>query len=339
MDKTTNLGMTIKEYRVQNGEVSIDDACRRASERMRGAKKEIVELGSLSVDGGSLSVDGKVVANMDDFAWTMFAKLLDIPTPYLMRLGTGMREANVGYWLDVYRDKEVSIVYRDMELVDMSDGVEVQESDVLDILNARVPGGIILRAFSQTNSVVWDVVDLRKVYAGSYDTYFPGMRVVVKKGLNAPEVSPIFVSENSCGTIECADYFDKLNIKSMSYGDILRLVSERVIDCTCCMDGLFEAFKKVEGEEVRNPRRRVALYCREHGIPSRIRSYCLERLDGARLRSTTYSNIIALFSTIGFVDEVKQSSERKLQKLAGHIITKAKTESRCSACDSLEVEL
>lgn len=339
MDKTTSLGMTFKEYRIQNGEVSVDDACRRASERMRGAKRMNVELGSVRVSDNVLSVDGEVVANMDDFAWSLFAGLLNIPTPYLMRLGNAMRAANVEYWLDAYGDKQASIVCKDMELLELVDGVEISQSDILDILNNVLPDGVMLRAFSQTNSVVWDVVDVRKVHVGRYDTYFHGMRVVVKKGLNAPEVSPIFVSENSCGTIECADCFDKLNIKSMTYGDILRLVSERMVDCLMCADGLFEAFRKVESEDVPYPKRRVALYCREHGISGRVKSYAVSKLDEARLRSATYGNIIGLFSTIGFSPEVKQSSERKFQKLAGHIITKARTESRCSACDSLEVEV
>ena len=339
MDKTTNLGMTMKEYRIQNGEVSISEACKRASERMRGATRMNVELGSVSVSDNILSVNGEIVANMDDFAWTLFASLLNIPAPYLMRLGNKMRAANVEYWLDAYKDKQVSMVVKDMELVELVDGMEISQADILDILNKVVPDGIMLRAFSQTNSVVWDVVDIRKAHVGRYDTYFHGMRVVVKKGLNAPEVSPIFVSENSCGTIECADYFDRLNIKSMTYGDILRLVSERMIDCLMCADGLFEAFKKIESEEVPYPKRRVTLYCREHGISDRVKSYAVNRLEEACLRSANYGNIIGLFSTIGFFDEVKQSSERKLQKLAGHIITKAKTESRCSACDSLEVEV
>lgn len=338
-DSLTGLGFTLKEYRLQNGEVSVAEACRKASERMRGATTGRFELGQLNVDGGSLvdSESGEVLCQMDEFAWSLFAKLLSIPLPYLMRLGQKMRAINVNYWLASYHDKEVELTYRDGELLKVKEGVEIERGDILELLNSVVPGGVILRASNPTNAVMWDVIDTRKRYDSDRGHWVPGMRVVVKEGLNAPDVTPIFVSEESCGTIECADYFDKLNIKSLGYGDILRVVAERMADCVNCADSLFSSYRKIEGDEVPNTRRRILLYCREHGVPSRVERYAVSAYDGSGLVSGDFGNIISVFSTLGFSNEVKPASERKLQKLAGHIVTKAYSEERCDKCDSLSV--
>lgn len=339
-DKLTGLGMTIKEHRAQNGEVTIADACQRAAERFRGAKREKVELGQLNVTGSELVMgeSGEVIAEMDDYAWGLFCKLLNIPQPYLNRLGSKMRAMNVNYWLTSYHDKEVVLVHRDGELLDIKEGIVIEQSDVLDILNRAVPGGIILRASNPTNAVMWDIVDTRRRYEGDGGWWVPGMRVVVKEGLNAPDISPIFVSEDSCGTIECAECFDKLNIKSLGYSDILHVIAERVTDCVNCADGLFRTYRDIEGEAVPNTRRRVTHYCNEHGIPERVGKYAVAACDDAGLVNGDFGDIIAVFSNLGFADEVKPSSERKLQKLAGHIVTKAHSEDRCDKCDALSVE-
>lgn len=339
-DRVTGLGQTLKEHRLQNGEVTIADACKRASERLKGAERGKYELGELKIESSSLMVSdsGEVLAEMDEFSWGLFAKLLNIPLPYLLRLGSAMRALNVNYWLQSCHDKEVELVLRDGELLDIKEGMEIEQGDVLDILNRAVPGGIIIRASNPTNAVMWDVLDTRRRYEASFGSWVPGMRVVVKEGLNAPDVAPIFVNEESCGTIECADYFDKLNIKSLSYNDILHVIAERVTDCVNCSDSLFGAYRGIEREDVPNARRRVALYCREHNIPDRVRKYAVSAYDESGLARGEFGDIISVFSTLGFSEEVKPASERKLQKLAGHIVTKAHGEDRCEKCDALSVE-
>ena len=117
------------------------------------------------------------------------------------------------------------------------------------------------------------------------------------------------------------------------------MVNERICDCVNARDHLFGMYEKMSREIVPNTRRRVALYCREHNVPDRVKSYALNQFDDLGLSTGSFGDIIALFGTLGFVDEVKQSSERKLQKLAGHIVTKSAGEDRCQACDSLAVEM
>ena len=339
-DRITGLGATLKEFRLQSGEVTIADACRRASERLKGAERRRVELGQLKVQDASLvdTSDGDVVCQMDEFSWGLFAKLLNIPLPYLLRLGAKMRALNANYWLGLHHDKEIEIVFRDGELLEVKDGMEVEKGDILDLLNHIVPGGSILRASSGTNSVIWDVIDERRKYSGRDAVWVPGMRVVVRDGLNAPEINPMFVSTSSCGSIECAEYFEKLNIKSLGYNDILHVVGERMSDCVNCADSLFNSYKRIESEEVPNTRRRIALYCRENAVPDRVRKYAVSAYDESGLVRGDFGAIISVFSTLGFSEEVKPASERKLQKLAGHIVTKAHSEERCDKCDALSVE-
>lgn len=327
----------MREFRIQNGEVTLADACREASSRFDGATRQTVMLGDLATDEKRLAIYGEAVASLDDYAWQLLAKLLGIPVPYMCRMGSGMRSVNVNYWLSAYSDKEATLIYRSGSLLDAIDGVEISAADMLDAAYSAVPDGIVLRAWSQTNSTIWDIVDIGRHYESARDVYYPGMRVVLKKGLNAPEIVPILVADSSCGTIECADRFEPLNIKSMGYGDIMRMVSERVRAVMSSHDALFGAMGDIEGVDVPSPRRRIALYCREHAVPGRVTDKAISIFDDTGLDSASYGDIIGLFSTLGFLDGVKRASDRKMQRLAGHIVTRALSEKRCAVCDSLDV--
>lgn len=337
MDKTTGLGQTVSERRADGGEMSLEDACIASAERMRDAVRMRTELGQIKVSDGRILLSDEDIAGVDDVAWGIFAKLLQIPLPYLKRLGSKMRALNVNYWLEQYHDKEAVVTYRNGELIEISDGIEIEKGDILDILYGAMPDGTIFNAIAQTNSVIWDVIDWSRSYGGD-EKFVPGMRVVVKEGLNAPEVVPIFMSFDSCGIIECAETFEPINIKSLGYNDILHVVGERISDCINFSDGLFAAYGKVKDVDIPNARRRIRHYCEEHNLPKRVQAYALGTFDDAGLSNCNYGNIIGLFSTLGFIDEVKQSSARKLQRLAGHIVTKAMSEDRCEKCDALTLE-
>ena len=315
----------------------MSQACKEAAARMMGSVRRTIELGCMAVDEKTLiDEDGSPIVVLDDCAWQILAKLLGIPVPYMNKLGLGMRVINVNYWLNVFGDKEVLLVYRDNELLDIIDGVEISISDMLDIIYSVLPDGEVFRVWNQTNATVFDVVDFNRHYDSSRDVYFPGMRVVLKNGLNAPELSPIFVADSSCGTIECADRFEPLNIKSMGYGDIIRMVRERAVAVMGSHDRLFDCMREMEREEVPNPRRRISLYCSEHAVPRRISDKALAVFDDSGLSSMVYGDIIGLFSTLGFADGVRRSGDTRMQRLAGHIITKALGEKRCPTCDALD---
>lgn len=332
------MGMSLDEWRVQHGTVTLSDACREEALRYKGSESKRAELGSISFENSVMFVGFDAFADMDDYAWTLFAKLLDIPIPYLLRLSSRMRASNVEYWLGVNSDKEVCMVVKDMELVELRDGMEISKGDVLDMLLSEMPMGEVMSAFSQSNAVVWDVIDTSRSYESETGVFIPGMRVVVKDGLNAPDISPIFVCKETCSVFECADILPKINIKSLGYSDILHVISNRISDCSKIAGQIFNMYRKVESIDVPEPKRRVALYCKEHGVSDRVRSYAISTFDESGLSEATLGDIIALFGGLGHLNEVKQASARRLQKLCGHIVTHAAGESRCGVCDSLAVD-
>lgn len=329
--------MTLDEYRVQHGAVTLAEVCRRESERYRGATRISTDMGSVSVSEQALMVDGEECAALDDYSWQMVAKLLDIPIAYMMRMGARMRAGNANYWLSVLRDKDIEFVVKDGELIEMHEGMEIAAGDVLDILSAEMPTGEVVNAFQQSNATVWDIVNPSQLYESECGLFIPGMRVVLKSGLNAPEISPIFMDEGTCAVMECDEFFGKLNIKSLSYNDILHVIGSRVHDCVAYSDSVFRLYRGVECQEVKDAKRRVAQYCREHGVPGRVASYAVSEVESAGLSSSTLGDIIMLFGSLGYRDEVKQSSARKMQRLAGHIVTGSSSESRCTKCDALEI--
>lgn len=334
-DRITGLGQTLDEFQMMNGETTLGDVYAQVKKSLEGAKVERTRLNRVEVDTSGLWVGNTKVANLDDKGFEIIAKFFGIPVPYMMKLNRETRKANVDFWIDYYSDKEVEIVYRDNELMDMREGIKIEMVDVLEIVNVVFPDACIFKVTQQTNSTILDVYRDDLQFHTEYDTYLGGIRLVVKNGLAAPDISPMFLNVNSCAIIECSTYLEPLCIKNLSYVDILRVIRERVENCADALPSLFATYTGIASEKVTEPHRRIALYCREHNVPERVKAYALKEFDESGLQTATFEDIICLFSVLGYVDEVKQASEKKMQQLAGYIIVKAKGEKRCSHCDSM----
>lgn len=338
-DRVTGLGQTIDDYEMMNGEVYLGDIIAQIKLVYEGTKTDTVELYQLEIDDDILTHPslGQMV-HLEDDDYEKLCKVVNIPSKYILKLNKRMRKMNLEYWFEEMEDSEVTITYRSDQIIEIKDHDEIKPLDVLEIVRGAMPNAKIFKVTNQTNSQIYDIYDEDARYFTENDSYYGGLRIVLKKGLNAPDISPIFLNMGSCGIIECSTYLEKIIIKSLTYKDILRVIQERVVNCIEAAPMLFNAFEKMCVEKVEQPHRRIALYCREHAVPDRIKAYALQRFDEACLQTTTYEDIICLFSVIGYVEEVKQASERKMQQLAGYIIVKAKGEKRCSHCDATLIE-
>lgn len=332
------LGQTIDDYELVNGETYLSELCAHLRDRKKGAETIEVELGKLHIDeDGSLYYDGERLLGLDDEGYYKLSSVANIPTAYLMRLNNRMKIVNLEYWFRVLSEKKVSLSYGNGELVDVHVGIEIDMLDVLEKVAERMEVPKVFKVFNQTNTTIIDIYDEAESYDTSYDSYYAGLRVLIKKGLFAPEISPMFLNMNTCGIIECSSYLDALGIKGLAYDEIMDAVGARISNCLHATDTLFATYKDMCTQEVENARRRVHHYCEEHNIPERVVAYALDALEEAHLKAATYEDIINLFGSLGYVDEVKQSSERKLQQLAGYIIV-SKSEKRCQTCDSILLE-
>lgn len=333
-DRVTGFGQTIDEYEMMNGVVPLSDAYEAIIEKEKGAHSLSCRMSELSIEDGALAHNGEPISLLSNDGYGKLCNLLNIPTAYLLRLPKQMKKMNIEYWFDAFGDKEVSLKYKEGELLEIADGTDIKVQDVLGILVALMPDALIFRTSNQVNSTIFDIYDENISFDTEYDTYFGGIRLVHKKGLNAPDISPIFLNVNSCGIIECSAYLEKMVIKNLSYKDILQVIRERFSNCIDALPLLFHVFESMASQPVPNPHRRIALYCREHNIPERVRSYALSSFDESGREEADYEVLIDLFSSLGYANEIKQSSERRLQQLAGYIIVKARGEHRCDKCDS-----
>lgn len=337
-DRITGLGQTIDQYQVANGYTTLNDLYARVSEKFDGAKKYETNFGKLSIDNGQLMELNKPVCDLDDFAYENIGKLLGIPTAYLARLNNELKRLNIEFWFDQLAEKEVRIWVKNNELIEVAEGMKIEIQDVLKIANVVFPEAYVFSVNQQTNSTIIDVYSETYQFDTSFDTYFGGMRIIVKNGLVAPEITPIFLNVNSCGIVECNPFSEKLIIKNLTYKDILRAIQDRMENCVASLHPLFDTFEEIMGDQVPEPRRRISHYCREHAMPDRVNAYAAKVFDETGIDSATVEDLVCIFSTLGYVDEIKQSSAMKLHRLAGHIIVRSHGEKRCQACDAMLLE-
>lgn len=337
-DKVTGYGCTFDELEMGQGQLkSLSELRETLDSAMSGAEVLPTDFGSIGIRGSNMLVNGDKICSLDDDGWSKLAKLLKIPTAYLLRLGNDMRAGNVLYWCNAAADKDVTVTYKNDQLLDVSVGKEINEIDVVRMLDDALEGWDVFQVTNQTNSTTLDLVNTVDVYDTERDSYFGGLRVVLQHSFLAPDVSPLFISVNSCAILECDDGLEKLNISGLSVHDILEEVKERVKADVDSLRRRFVRFEENAGKDVKDPRHRVSLYCREHRLPDRVRAYALSSFDDAELETANFEDLIDLFSSLAYADGVKGTSARKLQRLAGYVMANASNETRCHSCASLIV--
>lgn len=334
----TGLGQTLDQYTIINGDVRLADLFHQLVEKEEGAKRVKAHLGEMAIENGGIVKSGDKLCELDNAGYEMIGKMLCIPTPYLLKLSAELKKANIEFWFSQYGEKEVEITIKDGLLIDLVENMRIEMTDVLRIANAVMPDAHVFNVVQQTNATQIDVYTDSEVFETERDTYLRGMRIIVKDRLAAPEISPIFINTSSCGIVEMSSYLEKLIIKNLTYHDILRTIMERMRNCSDAAAPLFAIFRDIAGDEVHDPRRRIQHYCKEHNVPERVAAYAAKAYDDSGFSGASIEDLVCLFSTLGFVDEVKQSSVRKLSQLAGHIIVCSRGEKRCAACDAMLIE-
>ena len=345
MDRLTGLGETLNESLKNNGSKTIGEAYLRIKMEYANAERLTANFNAFQVTGGYLRCANENIVKMDDLAYMKLCQLLDIPTAYLLKLPAQYRQMNVDYWFTFgMKDKELTVTYNsDMELLEIEEGQSIRLEDVFRELDGIYPDMYLWKTTEQTNATQFDFIDYSMDYEMGDNVYYGGVRYLHKKGLKAPEINPLLVDADSCGCIEFADYYPKLNIKGWSYSEIIKQIGIRFKDCVLDMDKLFARAEHVANDGIENAHRRTALYCKEHTIPERITNRVLEQLDdietsGGWQGGATVYDLAHLFSVSGYLDTVKQTSERKLQSLAGYVILMAENEHRCEKCDNRLIE-
>ena len=335
-DKVTGLGTLLDDLEIQQGEFStIEELCDDVNRERDGATVTECTMGELNIDNDSLATpDGD--CEVGDVGYSKICNVLQIPTPYLMRLSSKLRAANVNFWLKQAEDKTVTVYTKKNQLVDFVVGKTIELFDVVSILKAVCPEWKIFQISHKTNATVIDLFNEDVCFDTERDTYYGGLRVSVPKKLLSPVISTIFINVNSCGIISCGNA-DAPTIKGMIYEDVLKLIQSRIEVSRDSIAGYFNKLIKNGSTDIPNPRHRVSLLCREHGIPERVRVNVLTVFDEARESSekATCEDLVDLFSSMMYFNGIKIASAHKLQSLAGFVMVSGNGERRCASCDSV----
>lgn len=276
-------------------------------------------------------------------------KVLKVPVPYMERLGVDMRAMNINYELNRNKDKAFCLSARHNKADNtpyvfdfFEKGAErIELIDCLHILYEKAGGkAVVYKTSSSLGPTLIDVIITEKEYKTKKTKYYGGVRFIYKKVYQAPEVSPIFINLENCGIIECSHYLEPISIRNLVYDDVLRVIENKVDNVVDSLDGLFYTIKDVEENEVKDIRKRLQHLCREHGVAGQVAATVVTYLDDYKQGEKTgiFGEMIDLLSSVGFVDTIKESSERGLQQLAGFLVLKSHREHRCGKCDALLIE-
>lgn len=360
-DKYTDLGKTINEYINEGGReiITVEDAYKRALSAYESVDKVELSGSEIVVKNDDMfrvvesDLDGNeeldIIGHIACF--DKIGALLQIPVPYLGRLGCDMRANNINYWLSKASDKKFRLGTRKStdeatpNLIEFSEAQRqsIDFVDCLRILFEKVGGSSrIIRTDSSLGHTQIDILIPEKRYDVG-ELYMAGVRFIHKRKFQAPEVSPIFLNESSCGIIECDDYLAPINIRDLSYDAILDVIGDKVETAVDCLDGLAFTMSEVYDQEIPRMRKRIMHMYQEHGLPARIKATSLTCFDEYRMgmpvdESGTTGELIDLISSSCFIAEVKPNSVRKLQKLAGYVVVKSHKEHRCNNCDAILVD-
>ena len=357
-DKYTNLGKTLSDLINENtgGIVKLSDAYKKAYAQYSSIKRIETTTNKLEVKNDEFYVDGEFVGYNN--CLDKVGALLKIPVPYLERLGIDFRCENINYWLKKLGDHKVILCVRNLS--DYADGTgkpsdyvvdfRAQDKDKIELVDClkellEVLGGnsFIMNTDDSLGYTQIDILIPGKRYQIHDTWYNGGIRFVLKKKFQAPEVSPILFNEDSCAIIEFNNYLSALSIRDLAYDDIMRVINEKIDNAYESLDGLAYTFTEVSYDEIRMMRKRIIHVCEEHGLPTRIKYATVTCFDEYRVYSDfaeegTVDELASLLSSACFISEIKSSSVRKLQMLAGYVILKAHHESRCKNCDAILID-
>lgn len=359
-DAYTDLGKTIEEYVNEAGKeiITVRQAYERAKKAYDAVERSEALGSEMRVKNEDMYLVGKNAMGEEKLdlvghiaCYDKIGALLKIPVPYLVRLGPDMRADNINYWLKKEGDRKFALGTRRSgdettpNLVEFGEAKR-QNIDFVDCLKAlyeKVGGSAqIIRTDSSLGHIQIDILIPDKRYDVG-ETYMAGIRFVHKRKFQAPEVSPIFLNEASCGIIECDDYLDPINIRDLSYDDILRVIGEKVENAVDSLEGLAYTMREVYGEEIPRMRKRIMHMYSEHGLPARVRATSLTCFDEYRLGTSagehgTTGELIDLITSSCFIAEIKPNSVRKLQRLAGYVVVRSHKEHRCNNCDAILID-
>jgi hypothetical protein len=340
-DEITGLGYTTDMKSLDN----IGTLLKVMEKVEKGNKVFTSTLGDLKAEGGYVSQNGADVFPIDARAKRELGSFLNIPVPYITRIGESLVEQNIGWHFTTMPNVEAEFTLSEGELVDVRtrDALSLREIEVVRTLNTTLDPATVIADISRgLNATIIDLINPEVTVHPALrvgDVTYGGLRLVLPHSNNAPSVGTYLhrlVCTNGMVHIRPGD---AMNIKGLTHDDILHELANKVDEVYNNLPDLMLAYASLDGKKVADPERMVRVYALEHGISARFIDEAVAKVQEFAIiqpdHEWTLYDVVQLFTSLAHLDTVKGNTRNKLQALGGHLIAAAADERRCGSCQHL----
>lgn len=312
---------------------------------------QIVPLRELNAAGGYIKRTAGVGVKefpLDKTALKAVGSFLDIPVPYLLRIGSSLAEENINWHLTQNSDVEVEIVSTDGEITEVRspDSLAVTPLEVTEIL-AKIMGAdtLVNRVSYGLNGTTYELTNplvQRNPARRVGDITYGGLRIVLPKAgrLNhAPEVGTYLnrlICTNGAFTVVSGDI---IVVSGLTHEDVLNRFEAVSSDVWNRLPRMLEAYVSLDDRPIEDPMRMVQVYALENNIAdkytTRAQAFVSDALIETPSREWTLYDIMQVFTSLAHLDGVKDGARDKLMALGGRMVAKSDEERRCGTCSHL----
>jgi hypothetical protein len=302
-------------------------------------------LGELRADNGYVFNNGKEAFPLDARAKRELGSFLNIPVPYLSRIGDTLAEQNIGWHFDSMPTVNAQFTLQEGALVEVRepDSVSLREIEVIRTVNKTIDPNTLITGISRgLNATTIDLANPDVQVQPAHrvgDVTLGGLRLILPHSNNSPSVGTYLhrlVCTNGMVSITPNDV---VNIKGRGHEEILHELAAKVDEVFHRLPDIMEAYASLDNKRIDDPERMVRVYAIEHGIPSRFVDAAVEKVQSFNIDSPghewTLYDIVQLFTSLAHLSTVQSATRNKLQALGGHLVEAAADERRCGSCQHL----
>lgn len=335
-----------EDYNSLGSTIDVFEADERRKERT------VFDLGNLKAEGGYIhhqKVSGKYerLFPVDKQARKALGTFLNIPVPYLQRVGNTLADANIEWHFEEHPDVAAEFVTIDGELQEVRspDSLSISKLEALRLIMGQVGADARIRRIDEgLNATTIDVIhpDVSIMPAHRIgDVTYGGLRIVLPAKNQAPKVGT-YLHRLVCTNGATNTYGgDQFNIAGKSHDEILEHMEDSLSSVWNRVPEFLAGCAALADKPVSEPLNMIRVYAAEHGIAPRFTTVALDRAaafmateTGAKHQWTLY-DIMQLFTSLAHLPAAKENTQNKLMALGGHMIAASANERRCGQCSHL----
>jgi hypothetical protein len=281
-------------------------------------------------------------ASMD--ALTALGSWLDVPTPFLKRIDSELRETVLNTLLR-RSPATVAIAYTDNGITDVRDPGQrvIPVARLIDVASRAIsPEAMVTQAVIEQDLFLLDVIvpeDFDRGVGGDSkvnDILLGGITIEQNRKQNlAPQVAPYMYRLACTNGMVTRQDVDKIDARGSSVEEVLAELETLAQRVFSRVEAEMEAFYDLRSQRVDNPERTLLRMAEERGIPTRTAHRLLERVPAM---DDDNEGEVSMFDLVNLVTNQandpsiagRSSVRRALETAGGAIVTDH--QERCGHC-------